>query len=105
LAPRVLLALDHRVSLLGDFHGRRRLQGCVSPHLKEVSDYHICVADHGLAACSNGIPFEEAGPHLPSPYVPYVILGVIGPLAILFAGIGVAWIREEFKIRQDDSEA
>jgi len=68
-----------------------------APHRKDVSDYNICVADHGLSACKNGIPFEEAGPHLPNPYVPYAILGVSGPLAILFAWFGVAWVREGLK--------
>jgi len=77
----------------------------LAPHLKDVSDYNICVADHGLSACSNGIPFEESGPHLPSPYVPYVILAISGPLAILFGWLGVAWMREGFKTKQDETDA
>jgi hypothetical protein len=80
-------------------------ENVLAPHQKDMSDYNICVADHGLSACRNGLPFEESGPHLPNPYVPYVILAISGSLAILFACLGVAWIREGLKTKPDGPEA
>jgi hypothetical protein len=79
-------------------------QNVEAPHLKDISDYKICVADHGLAACRNGIPFEESGPPLPNPYVPYAVLAISGPLVLLFAWLGVGWLREASAAQPDDPE-
>ncbi len=75
------------------------------PQQKDVADYKTCVEDHGLAPCRDGLPFEESGPQLPNPYVPYIMLAICGPLAILFACLGVTWIREGLKTETDGPEA
>lgn len=76
----------------------------LAPHLKEIADFNTCVADHGRYACSGAIRMAEGGPVLPNPYVPYVILAISGPLAMLFAWLGLAWIREGMQAGADDPE-
>ena len=79
-------------------------ENVVVPQQKVAADISTCIIDHGVSACSRNARLAAGEPPLPNPYVPYVILAVSGLLAMLFACLGVAWIREGLKTEPDGPE-